>query len=224
MAYATVEELAQALRVPVTVANTPTLQACLDAAAEEIDHAIDWPEAEQGAAYWRFASSVTVADPGPGNASLDNANPANAGTLSIADLDDDGADQSGGLARVAEGDLVRIEEMDTARYEAFQVTGAPTSGAGWYAFPIEEIASSAPPPKFDAAELLRFHFVRPSHPTGDPLANRVNVLRGVEWFKANDAAFGVIGFDQTGALTAPRDGFTRHAYALTPLRRQWGIA
>jgi hypothetical protein len=58
----------------------------------------------------------------------------------------------------------------------------------------------------------------------DPLANRVNVLRGVEWAKANDAAFGVIGFDQTGALQAPRDGFNRHAYTLTPLKRHWGLA
>ena len=71
-------------------------------------------------------------------------------------------------------------------------------------------------------------FLRPGEeivsPTVDPLANRVNVLRGVEWWKANDAAFGVIGFDQTGALQAPRDGFNRHAYTLTPLKRQWGIA
>lgn len=109
MAYATVEELAGALRIRANPENTPTLQACLDAAAAEIDHDTD-----------RFADD-----------------------------------------------------------------------------PI---------------------------PEGDPLANRVNIVRAVEWFKANDAAFGVIGFDQTGALTAPRDGFNRHAYALTPLKEQWGIA
>ena len=60
-------------------------------------------------------------------------------------------------------------------------------------------------------------------PDGDPLANRVNVLRAVEWWKANDAAFGVIGFDQTGALQAPRDGFRRHAAALIPLRQGFGV-
>ena len=59
---------------------------------------------------------------------------------------------------------------------------------------------------------------------GDPLANRVNILRGVEWAKANDAAFGVIGFDETGALQAPRDGFNRHAYTLAPLKAHWGVA
>ncbi|HEY7037154.1 MAG TPA: hypothetical protein VH482_37885 [Thermomicrobiales bacterium] len=109
MAYATTDELAAALRVRATPENSAALQACLDAAAVEIDHDCDRP-------------------------------------------DDD---------------------------------------------PI---------------------------PTGDPLANRVNVLRAVEWFKSQDAAFGVIGFDQTGALQAPRDGFNRHAFTLTPLKRQWGIA
>ena len=109
MSYATVDQLAAALRIRVTAENTATLQACLDAAAAEIDHDVDR-------------------------------------------LPDD---------------------------------------------PV---------------------------PAGDPLANRVNLLRGVEWWKANDAAFGVIGFDQTGALQAPRDGFNRHAYTLTPLKQQWGLA
>lgn len=61
-------------------------------------------------------------------------------------------------------------------------------------------------------------------PPGNALANRVNLARAVEWWKAQDALFGVIGFDQTGALQAPRDGFVRHAAALTPLKQQWGIA
>ena len=41
MAYATVDELAAALRVQVTVKNSDLLQSCLDAAALEIDHAVD---------------------------------------------------------------------------------------------------------------------------------------------------------------------------------------
>jgi hypothetical protein len=118
MAYATVDELAQALRLTggATPENTPTLQACLDAAAVEIDHAVDWRP---------------VPEP-----------------------------------------------------------------------PVE------PPPELP----------------GLPLLNRVNVLRGVEWWKSNDAAFGVIGFDQTGALQAPRDGFARHARTLAPVKQQFGIA
>jgi hypothetical protein len=114
MAYCTIDELASALRVTVTAQNTPTLQACTDAAAIEINHACDWtPEVQQ------------------------------------------------------------------------------------------LIVSEVPP---------------------NPLLNRVNVLRGVEWWKSNDAAFGVIGYDQTGALKAPRDSFRRHAAALIPLKQQFGVA
>lgn len=69
----------------------------------------------------------------------------------------------------------------------------------------------------------------PEHyPEGDPhlaLLGRVNLVRGVEWWKANDAAFGVVGYnDVSGALTAPRDGFARHAMALTPCKQLWGVA
>lgn len=43
MAYATVDDLAAALRVSVTPKNDALLQSCLDAAAEEIDHELDRP-------------------------------------------------------------------------------------------------------------------------------------------------------------------------------------
>jgi hypothetical protein len=107
MAYATVDELAAALRVRVTAENTAGLQRCLDAAADEIDHAVD-----------------------------------------------------------------RVDTM----------------------------------------------------PTDDPLANRVNIVRGVEWWKANDAAFGVLGVSDTGTLQAPRNTMRRHQSALLPLKQQWGVA
>jgi hypothetical protein len=61
-------------------------------------------------------------------------------------------------------------------------------------------------------------------PPDDPLAYVVCIARGVEWFKANDAAYGVIGFDATGVLAAPRDGFARHAANLIPLKQSFGIA
>jgi len=116
MAYATVEELAGALRNRVTPENTDALQACLDAAAAEIDHDVNWLDPTQDPHY-------------------------------------------------PEGD------------------------------------------------------------TRSALLNRVNLVRGVEWWKANDAAFGVIGYnDVTGALQAPRDGFARHAITLTPCKERWGLA
>jgi hypothetical protein len=58
----------------------------------------------------------------------------------------------------------------------------------------------------------------------DPIAHGVCIARGVEWFKANDAAFGALGFDGTGVLRAPDDPFARHAATLIPLKQQFGIA
>ena len=113
MSYCTVAEVAQALRVAVTPDNTTALQACVDAAAFEIDDAIDLP---------------------------------------------------------------------------VDVT-----------------------PSFTPGQLA--------------LANRVNVLRAVEWWKANDAAIGAVGFDQSGALQVPRSTFSlRHGGTVTPLKAQFGIA
>ena len=58
----------------------------------------------------------------------------------------------------------------------------------------------------------------------DPLAHMICIARGVEWFKANDAAFGAVGFDATGVMTTPRDGFARHAADLVPLVQTFGVA
>ena len=107
VAYATVAELAAALRIKVTAENTPGLQRCLDAAAIEIDQSVD-----------------------------------------------------------------RIDPM----------------------------------------------------PLDDALANRVNIVRAVEWWKANDAAFGILGYDDTGALRVPRNPMARHRAELLPLKEQWGVA
>lgn len=57
-----------------------------------------------------------------------------------------------------------------------------------------------------------------------PLAEQVNVARGVEWWKANDAAFGGVGFPDTGILAVPRDPFARHAATLIPAKQLFGIA
>lgn len=110
MAYAAPADLAAALRVQETATTTPRLQACLDAAAEEIDHALGRRDAE----------------------------------------------------------------------------------------PIPD-----PPPA---------------------LVAQVNVARGVEWWKASDAAFGALGFDNVGVLAAPKDGFGRHAANLLPHTQTFGVA
>jgi hypothetical protein len=66
-----------------------------------------------------------------------------------------------------------------------------------------------------------------SSPLPDPppaAVKRCNVNRAVEWFKAADAAYGIVGFEQVGLLHAPRDGFARHAASITPFKQRWGLA
>lgn len=79
-----------------------------------------------------------------------------------------------------------------------------------------------------AASEIDHYLDRPaSDPLPDPppaLATTVNVARGIEWFKANDAAFGAIGFADIGALNVPSDPFARHARTLIPLKVQFGVA
>jgi hypothetical protein len=53
---------------------------------------------------------------------------------------------------------------------------------------------------------------------------QTNIDRGVEWYKAPDAAFGIVGVEDTGAIRAPKDSFARHAQNITPWKQRWGVA
>jgi hypothetical protein len=53
----------------------------------------------------------------------------------------------------------------------------------------------------------------------------VAIVRAVEWYKANDAAYGVIGYTEAGALKAPKDTFARHAAVIDPYwKMSFGLA
>lgn len=70
------------------------------------------------------------------------------------------------------------------------------------------------------------HFLEGAPIVNPPLGMivRTNVNRAVEWYKAPATYNGGVGFVDTGELTAPASGFERHAAALLPYRRTWGIA
>lgn len=57
-----------------------------------------------------------------------------------------------------------------------------------------------------------------------PPVHTTCIARAVEWWKANDAAFGVIGYAETGALRAPSDSFNRHRTVIAPYKLAWGLA
>ena len=57
------------------------------------------------------------------------------------------------------------------------------------------------------------------------LVEQVNLARAEELWKQMKAPWGLIGLDsEIGATRIARDTFERHAHALAPLKRSWGVA
>ena len=65
------------------------------------------------------------------------------------------------------------------------------------------------------------------YPLPDPVPDLIVqtcINRAVEWFKAADAAFGIVGVEDTGVVRTPKDSFARHAQNIQPYKQQWGLA
>jgi hypothetical protein len=63
-------------------------------------------------------------------------------------------------------------------------------------------------------------------PMPDPppaLAVTENIAIGIEFYKANDAAFGAVGFADIGVMSVPADVYARHRNALIPIKVQFGV-
>lgn len=227
MAYATVDELAAALRIAVTAANTEALQTCLDAAAIEIDDTIDAPaEIALPRGTWAFDTATAAADPGPGLVRLNRTTPA-ATTEIYADEEEQPGVAAASFADElpTTGDVIRMEDHAAAsRFEQFAVTGPAIDETGWVRIPVDRTATSGTL-VLAAGTFVDLVFYRPSRPVGNALAlaNRVNIVRGVEWWKAQDAAFGVLGSTDLGPVRAPKDQFARHALELVPLKQRFGV-
>jgi hypothetical protein len=226
MAYCTIQELAYDLGMAVTAANTPKLQACVDAAACEIDDAVDRPQMVVAEVDWLFDVATVAADPGAGQLRMDRTNPNATTALYISKTDADGGSWD---TTLGEGDVVRLHEAaNTARWEQFTLTDASLDHVSWVEMPVGRTDGSASP--LELADGMRLTAtalqVTPLLTRQLALAHRVNVARGVEWWKASDTVgASVIGSEQTGQLAAPRSGFSvRYGTILTPLKQQWGIA
>jgi hypothetical protein len=67
----------------------------------------------------------------------------------------------------------------------------------------------------------------PDAPLPDPTPADIEqtcIARATEWWKSSDAAYGVVGFADTGALRAPSDSFARHSATLIHYKQTFGIA
>jgi hypothetical protein len=60
-------------------------------------------------------------------------------------------------------------------------------------------------------------------PAGLALANQANILRAVEWWKSNDAAWNVLADTSGAGMRLPKNTFARHSVTLRPLKEQFGI-
>jgi len=227
-AYCTISELATALRIKVTVDNTDSLQRCVDAAAMEIDDCIDRPPGDPvPLAGWLFDQSTQAADPGDGQLRLNKTNPQAVSAIYLDPVDTDGTDLTVQVGELAPNDLLRLYDTG-GRFEQFTLTGPPVDNGGWFTLPVSRTGSSSSPLQLEDGMALTVAVLHPTpllvHQLA--LANRINILRGVEWWKSNDAAVGAaVGMDQSGVFTAPRSSFmTRHGGNMVPLKQQWGVA
>lgn len=223
MAYATVDELAAALRIAVTPANTAALQSCLDAAALQIDTAIDRaPSDVVPSATWAFTSATATTNPGTGSVGLNKSSLAAVTEIHLNTVDHDGVDRSAGIALISPVSRLFLSER-TGEWAEMTVTGPPVNNTGWFTVPAITTETSVTVPTFAAGELLMLRAVSPSPLLAKELAlaKRANIVRGVEWWKANDAARDVIVSPPPGQGKKTVVG---HAAAdLLPLKQQWGI-
>lgn len=135
---------------------------------------------------------------------------------------------------VGQGNYPRRDQLLQLAYEVLE----DTPGAGWPYATVAQLAAAIRIRVTDdnraalqrcldaAAEEIDADLDRLDPlPVPTPAAiTATNIARAVEWWKAADAAYGIIGFEDTGAIRAPRDGFARHAATLTPWKQQWGVA
>jgi len=214
------------LRIQVTAQNTDQLQRCVDAAAFEIDDCIDRPAQAFTTVGWYFDAATQAADPGPGNLRMNKSNKAAVTALYVSTTDAAGSPWTAALQT---DDVLRLyDAADSQRWQQFTLTGPSTDHGGWVEVPVNDSGSSDPPFEPQDGQLLTAVGLRltPLVTRQLSLANRINVLRGVEWWKANDAAVGAaVGMDQSGVFTAPRSSFmTRHGGNMIPLKQQFGVA
>jgi hypothetical protein len=225
MAYATIEQVAKALNTRVTPENTAGLQSCVDAAAFEIDSYADRDRAALVASSWLFNEATGAADPGAGYLAREGPAAAATNALYIDSLDAAGVDQTAALLTLAQGDQVATgSATETRLRDLYTVTGTPLDRVGWVELPVQlQTAAGFDPVEGDDVAFVADR-VPPLPPGQLSLAERENILRGVEWAKANEYPYGFAGFEETGVLMAPKDTFGRHAAALHPLKQHWGVA
>jgi len=232
LAYATVDELAAAIRTRVTPTSTPVLERCLDAATEEIDHYLDvsptsgtLPVAgdRTDVGVFDYSISGTVSDPGAGKLAIEPATLE----MSVSTEDRVGADVTAALAGLEVGEVLMLQERaDALSWGTYDLLEPAEMFPTWAALTVaaRDVSNLAPIAGNDDLVLTAFPLPPPTPAAASELVHAECIARAVEWYKANDAALGIAGYNDAGTLTPPASTFDRHASILAPLVEQWGIA
>ena len=133
----------------------------------------------------------------------------------FADLDGDTSPATVPIQNTAEAALISVEPYATAAELATILQVNPTSNAD----ALDRVLIAAAGEinsELGRSDLSGWEL---------QLAAQVNLARAEELWKQMKAPWGVIGLDsEIGATHIARDTFARHAQALAPLKREWGIA
>jgi hypothetical protein len=105
------------------------------------------------------------------------------------------------IAEVAEALHTRVTPTNTALLQSCVDAAAEEIDAALDRLPGDDIAPT---------------------PDSPALVNRDNVLRAVQWYKANDVAVGGGGYAEVGLLNAPTKSF--EPMSRIPFKQQWGVA
>lgn len=120
----------------------------------------------------------TAGDPGAGKVALNNANPALATQVMLAEVSAEGADYSMVLSAAQAGDTLYLQPRDGAALgHRFKVTGAAVDNGSYRTIPVTHIAGSGGLPAANTALLVRLAQTTAADASTDGIAGSFSNLK-----------------------------------------------
>lgn len=130
-----------------------------------------------GFGHWAW-SAGTAGDPGAGKVGLNNADPALATQVLLAEVSGESVDYSMVLSAAQAGDTLYLQPRDGAALgHRFKVTGAPTDNGGYRTIPVAYISGSGGLPAANTAMLVRLAQTTAADVSTDGVAGTASNLK-----------------------------------------------
>lgn len=130
-----------------------------------------------GFGHWAW-SAGTAGDPGAGKVALNNANPALATQVMLAEVSAEGADYSMVLSAAQAGDTLYLQPREGAALgHRFKVTGAAVDNGSYRTIPVAYITGSGGLPAANTAMLVRLVQTTAADPSTEGIAGSVSNLK-----------------------------------------------